>query len=138
MAKALSPVRLQEELMQAANRTGPLFHRSAAQQVEYWASIGRRLAGILDPAALAAVISGLARVRVEPVVGEPVDPAAVLRALETARQSGKLAAAIAQHPLRYQVSRQHPGYLEQIDADGTVQIGQFKDGRFHPRAPTAR
>ena len=35
MAKAASPVRLQDELMQAATVTGARLHRSAAEQIEY-------------------------------------------------------------------------------------------------------
>ncbi|MCK5666750.1 MAG: hypothetical protein KAI17_24840, partial [Thiotrichaceae bacterium] len=39
MAKALSPVRLQDDLMKAAKLTGDRFHRSTAEQIEYWADI---------------------------------------------------------------------------------------------------
>jgi len=35
MAKAISPVRLQDDLMQAAKLTGERFHRSSAEQIEY-------------------------------------------------------------------------------------------------------
>jgi hypothetical protein len=41
MAKAASPIRLQEELMQAAESTAKRFHRSTAEQIEYWADLGR-------------------------------------------------------------------------------------------------
>jgi hypothetical protein len=37
------PVRLQENLMQAAKLTGERFHRSTAEQIEYWADIGRKV-----------------------------------------------------------------------------------------------
>ncbi|MCB1936185.1 MAG: hypothetical protein KDF59_09600, partial [Nitrosomonas sp.] len=37
MAKSASPIRLQEELMKAAELTASRFHRSTAEQIEYWA-----------------------------------------------------------------------------------------------------
>ena len=36
MAKAISPIRLQNELMESAKVVGALMHRSAAEQIEYW------------------------------------------------------------------------------------------------------
>lgn len=132
MAKAASPVRLQQELMQAATRVGRRFHRSAAEQVEYWASLGRRVADVLDPDTLLLVAAGLARVRIDPVVGEPIDPDAVFSALEIERRRGTLAPSVIGNALRYQASKQYPGYLEQIGADGNMAVGQFKDGTFTP------
>lgn len=132
MAKAPSPVRLEQDLMLAATQVGERFHRSTAEQVEYWASIGRRVADILDPNVLLSVAAGLARVRIEPVVGEPADPDAVFRALESDRQRGTLPSAVSSSPIRYQASRQHPGYLEQIASDGTITVGLFKHGVFVP------
>ena len=77
MPKSPSPVRLQDELMRSAALVGALHQRSAAQQVEYWASLGRSVAELLDPEQLLAVQSGLARLRVEPIRVVAVDPAAV-------------------------------------------------------------
>ena len=61
MPKAASPVRLQQELMQAAALSGGRFHRSTAEQIEYWAEIGRQVANLLDPDTLLAIAAGLAR-----------------------------------------------------------------------------
>ncbi len=49
MAKAASPIRLQEELMQAAESTAKLFHRSTAEQIKYWADLGHSVSSTLDP-----------------------------------------------------------------------------------------
>lgn len=130
MAKAASPVRLQEKLMEAATLTGERFHRSAAEQVEYWAEIGRRVSAVLDPDVLNSVTSGLMRVKVEPVYGKPIDPDEVFRSLESERDSGLLAEAVTSSAVKYQASLTHPGYLEQLDQDGKVTVGQFKDGEF--------
>ena len=57
MPKAVSPVRLQQELMQRATLTGARHQRSAAEQIEYWAALGQQVAGILDPDKLLDVIA---------------------------------------------------------------------------------
>jgi len=137
MAKAASPVRLQAELMQQATRTGKRHHRSAAEQVEYWAEIGRRVSRVIDPDALLSISAGLARVKVEPLYGEPVDPEDVFQALETQRDSGSLAQSVTGNAVKYQASVTHPGLLERIDAHGDVTLGQFMDGEFRALTKTS-
>jgi len=132
MAKASSPVRLQADLMEAATRSGQLSHRSAAEQVEYWASIGRTVGNLLTPDALVAVRTGLAKITVEPVSSEAVDPELVLQQLAQQRKTGELSDKISRGNVKYQPSRQHPGLLEQVSPNGTVTVGQFTDGNFVP------
>lgn len=137
MPKAASPVRLQEELMQDATLTGKRFHRSAAEQVEYWASIGRRVADILDPDTMLNISAGLARIEVEPVYGQPVDPNAVFANLEREREQGTLSESVTRSAVKYQGSTSHPGYLEQIDIHNNVTVGQFENGKFTPLSELA-
>ncbi len=132
MGKAASPVRLQDELMQAATIAGSRLHRSAAEQVEYWADLGRQISRFVDPDALLEVAAGLARLKVEPTVGHPVDPEAVFAAVEADRRSGVLAERFTTGNTRYVMSNAQPGYLEQIDEQGVRTIGQFKNGEFIP------
>ncbi|WP_269617933.1 TA system antitoxin ParD family protein [Zhongshania sp. BJYM1] len=49
MAKAASPIRLQQDLMQAAESTAKRFHRSTAEQIEYWAELGRSVSSSINP-----------------------------------------------------------------------------------------
>lgn len=130
MAKAPSPIRLQEELMQAARSTGQRWHRSAAEQIEYWASLGRSVAAAVDPDKLLAVNAGLARLRVEPIRAPSIDPEAVFAALESDRNSGALQQSLPKGPARYQASASHPGLLERIGRDGRISLGQFSNGVF--------
>ncbi|EXJ16813.1 hypothetical protein D779_2424 [Imhoffiella purpurea] len=116
--------------MQAAAVTGERFHRSTAEQIEYWASIGRQVSNLLNPDSLLSITTGLARVRVEPVVSPPLDPDEVFRALEQKRTQGALSAAVTSSPIRYQISRAHPGYLERIGPHGQIAVGTFNGGRF--------
>ncbi|QEP41802.1 hypothetical protein D5085_00745 [Ectothiorhodospiraceae bacterium BW-2] len=132
MAKAASPVRLQEELMQAATLTGSQLHRSAAEQIEYWASLGRQINRYLDADTLLKVSMGLARIKVEPTVGQPINPDTVFAELECDRTSGELARKLTSAPLVYQASEQYPGYIEQIEKGGERSVGSFENGQFVP------
>jgi len=137
MAKSASPIRLQEELMQSAKLTAKRFHRSTAEQIEYWASLGRRVALELDPDVLLSVTSGLARLKVEPVFNSTLKPESVFQALEQDREAGLLCNTVTSSAVRYQASTKHIGYLERIDQNGNITTGQFKDGRFIALKETA-
>ena len=64
MVKATSPVRLKSSLMNAATVAGIPLQRTAAEQIEYWADIGRKVARNVAPEILLAVQAGLAVLRV--------------------------------------------------------------------------
>lgn len=130
MTKAASPVRLEKELMEAASRSGKRLHRSAAEQVEYWADIGRTVDASVSPDSLLEVATGLARLKVERVVALPVDSDDVFAQLERDRSSGRLAESVASPGVRYQACRQFPGALERIDIDGEITVGIFENGVF--------
>lgn len=132
MAKASSPVRLQDDLMRRAALVGGRHHRSAAQQIEYWAALGQEVAALLDPDALLDVKAGLARLRVEPVRAAPVAPESVFASLDAQRQSGGLTASVSTASVRYQSCPERPGLLERIDNDGNRTAGTFEGGMFRP------
>ena len=138
MPKSASPVRLQQELMQSATLAGARHHRSAAEQIEYWATLGRQVAGVLDPDKLLDVLSGLAAVRVEPVTTAAVAPEQAFAALEQQRRSGQLSRAVSSAALRYQACTAHPGFLEEIASDGRRRLGQFRHGMFEPVKESAQ
>jgi hypothetical protein len=137
MAKAASPIRLQNELMQAAETTARRFHRSTAEQIEYWAELGRSVSSTLDPDVLLSIVTGLARLNVEPVTGAPLDTDEVFNALEAQRDSGALLRSVTGSAVRYQTSLYHPGLLERIDQNGTVTTGQFENGEFIAQGESA-
>ena len=138
MAKAASPVRLEKELMEAASRSGKRLHRSAAEQVEYWADIGRTVEASVSPDSLLEVATGLARLKVVPVIATPVDPVEVFARLELDRSTGRLADSVASGGVRYQASSQFPGKLERIDVEGQVTVGVFANGEFTADSESAR
>jgi len=130
MAKAISPVRLQDDLMQAAKLTGERFHRSSAEQIEYWADIGRKVSTVLDPDVLMSVAMGLSQVKVEPVFGQKINPDTVFKTLEDQRESGVLTQLVTGSVIKYQASSKYLGYLEEIDQKGNVRVGKFSEGEF--------
>jgi len=130
MAKAASPIRLQKELMQAAEFTAKRYHRSTAEQVEYWADLGRSVSSTLNPDVLLAIASGLATIKTEPVFSAPIEADNVFKSLETDRVSGKLSSTLTTSSVSYQASITCPGYLERIDTDNNITVGQFENGRF--------
>lgn len=64
----------------------------------------------------------------EQVVGQRVDPEAVFSALDVQREGRDLQAGVSESPVRYQTSLDYPGLLERIDRDGSLQVGQFRNG----------
>ena len=132
MPKAASPVRLQAELMQSATMAGRRQHRSAAEQIEYWASIGRSVSKIINQDTLLEISAGLVRLKIEPVVSLAIAPEEVFSDLERDRKTGRLEASVTTSSVRYQISTRHPGQLEQVLPDGRVIVGQFHNGVFTP------
>lgn len=137
MAKAASPIRLQDDIMQAAILAGKRNHRSATEQIEYWAEMGRKVAAFLNPDDLLSVSAGLAKIRLEPVFGVPVDADEVFCALEVEREKGNLSQTVTHSPVKYQISPLHPGYLEQIGSNGVRVTGKFENGEFIAITETA-
>lgn len=132
MAKAHSPLRLDASLVEQAKLSGKHLHRSTAEQIEYWADIGRSVSKIITPETLLQLYAGLVKVKIEPVAGQTVDPDDLFNTLEEDRVSGCFQDSITSSVLRYQASAVHLGMLEQIDSDGKVSVGQFENGQFKP------
>lgn len=119
--------------MRAASIDGPRLHRSISEQIEYWADLGRKISKVLNPDDLLAISAGIAALRIEKVEVPDVGPDTVFASLEEDHRTGTLARAIvAQNPVRYQASTTRPGLLEQINEQGQVALGSFRDGIFHP------
>ncbi|WP_420553908.1 TA system antitoxin ParD family protein [Neptuniibacter marinus] len=134
MAKAHSPLRLDANLVEQAKLSGKHLHRSTAEQIEYWADIGRSVSKVITPETLLQLYAGLVKVKVEPVDGPTVDPDRLFDILEDDRVAGCLQDNITSSSLKYQASAQYPGMLEQIALDDTVIVGQFENGKFTPSA----
>jgi hypothetical protein len=123
--------------MESAARVGGRHHRSAAEQIEYWAALGRQVAHLLDPDSILDVAAGFTRLTLQPVAAANVSPVEVFAAVDADRSSPEPAQAVTTAGFRYQACPDHPGYLEQIRADGSRSVGLFRDGSFHPVSTTS-
>lgn len=125
-----SPMRLNPELVRAAEAESLLHKRSVPRQIEYWAELGRQLAAILSMEDLLAVRQGLARVEVRPVEAAPVDTDEVFAEVEELRESGGLYEAVTDADFHYEPSRHKPGMLDKVYRNGRRETGSFRDGEF--------
>lgn len=134
MAKT-TPVRIDDELLQAARQEGQLTHRSVPEQLELWARIGRLVAGKLSAEQLAEFVAGITTFSLERKCGRPVSPARAFDFLESQRRSGALTRRVSEARVRYQASPSHPGLLEQLTPEGDVRLGTFRNGAFVEHRP---
>lgn len=125
-------IRLNSELIEAAEVQGKPLHRSAPNQIEFWASIGRRLAPVLSHKDLLAIGQGLARIRVETEPSSRIDPDLVFAAVSQQHEGNFVSEADVPSQLQYEIS-QTPGYIDRVDADGNRITGKMIDGQFVPR-----
>jgi len=128
---ASNPIRIDRSLFEQAAAEADRQKRSIPKQVEYWAELGQICDGLLSHADAIRLREGL--LKIEPDNTTPIDTDAVFADLNTARNSGALTNSVTRAKVIYQISESHPGYLEQLEPDGNVVIGQFKSGKFQPK-----
>lgn len=133
MVKAASPIRLQDTLMKSALVSATLNHRSTAEQIEHWASLGKKVEQLLDHETVLKINAGLARICIEDVETAPLSTDAVFARLKTQHETGELSNNVTTSPVKYQASSTHPGLLQEIDASGQIRLGIFENGQFKPQ-----
>lgn len=129
-------IRLDNSLMIAAKNAAAVHKRTAVEQIEYWAELGKNLSRYIDPETLIACSTGLAKLKVERIESKPVNPEAVFEQLEQSREQGNLHQAVTASRFRYQASDDYPGMLERLDAKGKKTVGSFSNGVFTPLQDT--
>jgi len=130
MAKSSSPIRLDQALMSQAKVAAGLHKRSQAEQIEYWATIGRSMSSLIDPDVLIRIKSGVTKIRLENTEVESIDVEDVFNSLDIQRDSGSLSEHITSSKVAYRASEIKAGFLEQIDAKGNIAFGHFENGQF--------
>ena len=125
-------IRLAAELVEAAEVQGKALHRSAPSQIEFWASIGRRLAPVLSHKDLLAIGQGLAHITIETEPSPRVNPDLVFAAVAQHRNNALASAAATPAPFQFE-SSQIAGYIDRVDADGNRVTGKMIDGQFVPQ-----
>jgi hypothetical protein len=127
-------VRIDEELALQAEREARVQNRSKAKQLEYWAKIGKALSAKVSMEEVVAVSQGIKTIKVEPspfAQSIPVGSDDVFEALESDRAQGHLAEQVTSARIYYEMSLDHPGYLEQVDSvTKQRRVGSFENGEF--------
>lgn len=125
-----SAIRLDPRLIHAAALEARMRKRSIPKQIEYWAEIGKQIDSVLNLDELMAISQGLARLRLEPVASNPVNPEEVFQAVRRDQQGNRLKSKVSNASVYYEVSESHPGMLARVRADGCRETGQFRNGKF--------
>jgi hypothetical protein len=125
------PLRIDGALINEARTSGEIFHRSIAQQVEHWATLGRALESVLT-------VPGLAKLK---SAKKPVDTDLLLaRASSPAGKKKTLALLAKKKGPLYGSKPNHPAVLLQYAKDGAKVAGRMVKGVFVPArtAPNAK
>ena len=123
------PLRIDGDLINEAKVSSQIFHRSIAQQVEHWASLGRVLEKVLTVSSVAKVKS----------LNRPVALERVLAGARSVAGKKKTLALLARKkgPL-YGTKQGRPRVLLQYQPDGTTVAGRMVQGKFIPTRKTAK
>ena len=126
-----NPLRLNPELVAAAERASQVQKRSVPKQIEFWASLGKAVENVIDFSDIFAILQGVKQIRIEPIATVAANPEAVFQDLETRRAQGHLPAEVTRALVYYEASRNRPGLLDQVNtATGERCTGQFRNGTF--------
>ncbi|MFT5218995.1 MAG: hypothetical protein ACI9LO_001464 [Planctomycetota bacterium] len=123
-------IRLDDELVQAAEIEATNHKRSPPKQIEYWADIGRAVSRFASSSDLLALTQGIAQVTISAPKSVVVPAADVFEQLENNRNDGKLSQKIPAALYRFEASQTRPGLLDRVAADGSRQSGHFRNGEF--------
>jgi hypothetical protein len=130
MAKHNSPMRLNEQLVKDAKIIGSTLSRTAAEQIEYWSEIGKRVSANLSPAQVISLFHGSASIKVEASSEQEIDPFYV--ANEVNADTSLSQDLLNQGNVLYSpnIDMTHLGTLKATFPDGEVKFGKFVNGKF--------
>lgn len=127
-----SPMRLNSDLVAAAQREGSLQKRSIPKQIEYWAELGRAVERVIDLKDVFAVMQGIKQIKLESTSSVAVDPEDVFNALEKSRKSKQITKKLTSALIYYESSQSQPGLLDRVNTKtGERHTGQFHNGEFN-------
>ncbi len=126
-----NPVRLNPELIAAAERASLVQKRSVPKQIEFWATIGKAMENVIEYSDIFAILQGLKKITIEPITPAAAAPDDVFAELEARRSGGQLAQEVTEAEIYYEASRSHAGMLDQVKTmTGERCTGQFHNGEF--------
>ena len=128
---ATNPLRLDSALVIAAERAGSIYKRSTPKQIEYWAELGKAVERVVRIEDIIAVIEGVKKIVVEPVVSTNANPDDIFNSLENSRKNGDLEKKATSSAIYYESSLSHPGLIDQVNSTtGKRLTGHFHNSKF--------
>lgn len=127
-----TPMRLNDSLVHDAEVEAITQKRTAPKQIEFWAEIGKAVAGMVSSSALLSIVQGFSHINVLPNPSSTVSTHDVLEVLERDREDGSLYQTVTQAKVWYEASQVQPGLLDRVTANGQRETGHFRDGQFTP------
>ena len=134
MSSTLSkPLRLDQQLLEDAERESKLVRRSIPKQIEHWADLGRHVERFLSRNDLIALQQGLVKITITPDTIEPVDVDDVFASLQADVDSGSFMVAVrGKGDFVYEASTTVEGLLDKVFKTGERITGKFDGGQFIP------
>ena len=126
------PVKLSDQIVDAARASSAEADRSIAGQIEHWATLGRAIDGLLTT----ELAGALKREKgaVAKVLPDPADrislAAAIERVLDNSKTAGLSQALKASGRAIYATDPALPGFLVRTNPDGSKSVGRMVNRRF--------
>jgi len=128
---ATKSIRISAQLAFQAQAAGALQHRSAPNQLEYWAALGKMISSKINMEDALAILQGLKTIKIETVPSAPVEPDSVFDQLESDRAQGFNGKPVTSAPFFYERSLSKPGCIDKVDTrTGLRTTGRFRNGVF--------
>jgi len=123
------PLRIDGNLIKEARASGEIFHRSIAQQLEHWATLGKALEAVLTLSSVEKLKKAKEPINVDDLLANANSPAGKKRTMALlAKKKGPL----------YGTKPGQPEILLQYRADGSKVAGQMVKGEFVAAKKTAK
>jgi hypothetical protein len=133
-------LRLSKYLVDLADEVRSIFQRSTAGQIEYWARIGQIIERDLSSDQINKLMknadsrTSIISASVMRASEASFDFGSMSDALEIDRASGKLRDQVLKNlSFWYQLSKDHPGFIERVERSGSKQLGRIENGQFTPK-----
>ena len=117
------PARLSNELILDARLVGAVAEKPIADQIEFWAQLGRAVAPLLDGS----------RARALGLAGRVTALSERIASVDSDEGRRRVEDIVRERPLpHYEPAADRPGHLVRIESDGTRTVGRFVQRRFQP------
>ncbi|NKC14117.1 MAG: hypothetical protein GKR94_18610 [Gammaproteobacteria bacterium] len=123
-------IRVARELESAAADAAKLSKRSLGKQIEFWAAVGREVCGKMTESDVFMLLAGRASLEIAAPSKPVLSTNDLIAQVESQRESGELAATTTTAKVRIQADPDHPGLLQLINVDGSIERGVWKGGQF--------